>query len=136
MNNTRFATALHILTLLADSEEERLSSEWIAGSINVNPVIVRRELGVLIQAGLVQSKKGKVGGYTLRKRSEDITLAEVYLTVKNSDVLGKKNMFPNPKCPIGKNINQKLEGLYSSIDQTVIKDLQAKTLKKFVENFR
>tara|TARA_R110002020_G_scaffold47926_11_gene136942 strand:- start:23 stop:433 length:411 start_codon:yes stop_codon:yes gene_type:complete len=135
MNNTRFATAIHILTLLADKQDELLSSEWIAGSINVNPVIIRKELGVLMQAGLVQSRKGKIGGYALLKSSVDITLADIYLTVKNSDVLGKKNLLPNPNCPIGKDINQKLDVLYSAIDQSVIKKLQGKTLKSFLENF-
>lgn len=135
MNNTRFATALHILTLLADSEGEWLSSEWVADSVNVNPVIVRKELSVLIGAGLVQSRKGKVGGYALVKRSADITLAEVYLAVKKTDVLGKKNMKPNPKCPIGKDINRKLDGLYADIDQLVVKELQGKTLKNFTAAF-
>lgn len=135
MNNTRFATSLHILTLLAVDGSEWLSSDWIAASINVNPVIVRKELGVLVQAGLVKSRKGKTGGYALLKNSVEITLAEIYLTVKNMDVLGKKNLGPNPKCPIGKDINQKLDGLYSAIDQSVIKELQDKTLKNFVETF-
>lgn len=44
MNNTRFATAIHIMTLLAESPQDWLTSEWIAGSININPVIVRKEL--------------------------------------------------------------------------------------------
>ncbi|MFC3160874.1 hypothetical protein ACFOEQ_22685 [Chryseobacterium arachidis] len=46
MNNTRFATAIHIMTLLAESPQEWLTSEWMAGSININPVIVRKELSV------------------------------------------------------------------------------------------
>lgn len=135
MNNTRFATALHILTLLADSEGEWLSSEWIAGSINVNPVIVRKELGALNEAGLVQSRKGKVGGSALAKSSKEITLDEIYLAVKNTDVLGKKNQNPNPNCPIGKDINQKLEGLFTGIDLSVINKLKGKTLRSFVAEF-
>lgn len=134
MNNTRFATALHILTLLADSEGEWLSSEWIAGSINVNPVVVRRELSVLIDAGLVTSRKGKTGGSTLAKKSSDITMDSIYLAVKNSDVLGKRNK-PNPKCPIGKDINEKLDGLFGSIDQSVLDELKGKTLESFVSEF-
>lgn len=90
MNNTRFATVIHILTLLANFPDEWLSSDLVAGSININPVIVRKELGVLQSAGLVVSRKGKDGGSKLKKASEDISLSEVYLSVKNSDVLGKK----------------------------------------------
>lgn len=61
MNNTRFATAIHIMTLLAKSPQDWLSSEWIAGSIHVNPVIVRKEISVLREAGLIVSKQGKEG---------------------------------------------------------------------------
>jgi Predicted transcriptional regulator len=59
MNNTRFATAVHIMTLLAKFSQEWLTSEFIAGSINVNPVIVRKEIGVLKEAGLIISRQGK-----------------------------------------------------------------------------
>ena len=135
MNNTRFATALHILTLLADNQGEWMSSEWIAGSINVNPVIVRKELSILMQAGFVTSRKGKVGGYALLKSSKEITLANIYQAVKNSEVLGKKNLLPNPNCPIGKSINENLDGLYAAIDQTVVNELEHQTLEKFTQKF-
>lgn len=135
MNNTRFSTMLHILTLLADSEGELLSSEWMAGSININPVIVRKELGILSEAGLVMTKKGKNGGTMLAKSSENITLDTVYTLVKNTDVLGKKNTRTNPRCPIGKDINNKLEGLFVGIDDMVVKELKEKTLADFVAEF-
>lgn len=135
MNNTRFATALHILTLLADGQGEWMSSDYIAGSINVNPVVVRKELAVLIQAGLVMSKKGKDGGSALAKSSSEITLDQIYSAVKNSDVLGKRNTQTNPKCPIGKNINEKLDGLFESVDQSVLNELKGKTLDSFVAEF-
>ncbi len=135
MNNTRFATVIHILTLLANFPDEWLSSDLVAGSININPVIVRKELGVLQSAGLVVSRKGKDGGSKLKKASEDISLSEVYLSVKNSDVLGKKNLNPNPKCSVGKQINENLEQLFDQTDQLVIEALSHKTLNDFVKKF-
>ena len=135
MSNTRFSTALHILTLLADKDEEWMRSEWMAGSININPVIVRKELSVLNEAGFVISRKGKDGGFKLSKPSSEITLAEIYLTVKNADVLGKRNQNPNPKCPIGKDINKQLDHLFMEIDHSVEDKLKGKTLKNFVEQF-
>lgn len=136
MNNTRFATAIHILTLLADAKEEWVTSDFISTSINLNPVMVRKELSVLNEAGLVASRKGKIGGCKLNKSSDQILIAEVYLAVKNSDVLGKKNASPNPKCPIGKNINKQLELLYKETDDVVVKHLKGKSLKDFAKQFR
>lgn len=135
MNNTRFATAIHILTLLASEPEEWQSSERIAGSIDINPVMVRRELGVLHDAGLVLSKKGKEGGSKLAKESDKILLSEIFLAIKNSEVLGKKNQHTNPQCPIGKQINAKLEELYAETDLQVIRSLERKTLADFTSLF-
>ncbi|MBV9496028.1 MAG: Rrf2 family transcriptional regulator, partial [Acidobacteria bacterium] len=45
--SSRFATAVHILTLLAGENEEPLTSDYIAGSVNTNPVVIRRLLGIL-----------------------------------------------------------------------------------------
>lgn len=135
MNNTRFATAIHILAILAKFPEKWLSSDWIAESININPVIVRKELGTLHAHRWIVSRKGKVGGTKLQVPPESITLAEIYKAVKNTDVLGKKNLKTNPSCPIGRNINNNLESLFIQTDSVVIASLENKTLKKFVEQF-
>lgn len=133
MNNTRFATIIHILTILVKNPDDWLSSDWIAGSINTNPVIVRKELGVLQEQGWVISRKGKEGGSKLLVASDQITLADIYQTVKNSDVLGKMNQKLNRQCPVGKNINQTLQRLFTETDDLVLASLQKKTLKSFTE---
>ncbi|TWV15458.1 Rrf2 family transcriptional regulator [Bacteroidaceae bacterium HV4-6-C5C] len=135
MNNARFATAIHILTLLAKNSEEWISSEWIAGSISVNPVIVRKELGVLHEHGLVCSRKGKDGGSKLNKPANEITLADIYTAVRKSEILGKKNMNTNPKCPVGRLINEKLEELFIETDTLVNGFLKNRTLDSFVVQF-
>lgn len=135
MNNTRFATLIHILTLLAKNPDQLLSSDWIAESIQINPVIVRKELSVLQQLGWVISKKGKEGGSMLSASSCEISLADIYIAVKNSNVLGKKNNCYDTQCPIGKDINKKLERLFEETDSIVINSLQNRTLKNFVEQF-
>ncbi len=135
MNNTRFATAIHILILLAKTDEPWISSDWIAGSINTNPAMVRKELIALQRAGLVTGRKGKEGGSTLLKPAAQISLADIYLAVKNSDVLGKKNKQTNPQCPVGKDINKQLTILFEETDQAVVESLKGQTLKDFVNQF-
>ncbi len=135
MNNTRFATAIHILTLLADRPEEWLGSDLIAGSININPVIVRKEISVLNHAGLVITRRGKEGGTKLKKVGEKITLSEVYSAISNSEILGKKNQHPNPKCKIGKQINQKIDKLNKETHHMMMHFLKEKTLADFAKQF-
>src|SRR5690554_7608010 len=129
MNNTRFATIIHILTLLAKFPNQWLSSDWIAESISINPVMVRKELSVLHKLGWVVSKKGKEGGSMLHVSSCEISMADIYNAVKNSNVLGKKNTCADVKCTIGKEINKELEKLFHETDQIVINALQKKSLK-------
>ncbi|MFY1047788.1 Rrf2 family transcriptional regulator [Chryseobacterium sp. GP-SGM7] len=136
MNNTRFATAIHIMTLLAESPQNWLTSEWMAGSININPVIVRKEIGVLKEAGLIISRQGKIGGAQLAKSSDLISISDIYLAVKNTEVLGKRNNNPSPLCSVGKNINSHLNVLFGETDQLVLKFLGNKTLKEFTEQFK
>ncbi|SMC45055.1 Rrf2 family transcriptional regulator [Moheibacter sediminis] len=136
MNNTRFATAIHILTLLASEPDEWLSSEYIAGSINVNPVVIRREIGTLNEAGLIITKKGKDGGVRLNKSSQQIFLSDIYNAVKNSEILGRKNKKTNPDCPIGKQINEKLENLFEETNAVVSENLNNRTLAEFFEQFK
>lgn len=135
MNNTRFATAVHIMTLLEKSPQEWLTSEWIAGSININPVIVRKEMSVLREAGLIISRQGKEGGSKLARNPELIGISEIYAAVKNTEVLGKKNQNPNPACSVGKDINVHLNTLFEETDKLVVSFLGNKSLKEFSDQF-
>lgn len=135
MNNGRFAIAIHILTLLEYSKGELLSSDYIAGSININPVLVRKEIGVLKKAGLVNSKEGKNGGCYLLKDAAKITFEEVFKIVYNGNLLSFAKNKPNPKCPIGNNINNQLEKLYADAENALYEKLKENTLKKFCEKF-
>ena len=121
--NGRFPIALHILTLLSRAGDELMSSDYIAGSININPALARKEIGNLRNLGLISSKEGKSGGYVLAKPATQITMADVYEAVKNQPVLGVAKNTPNPDCPVGKQINQKLDELYKNLDKTLLENI-------------
>lgn len=135
MNSGRFAISVHILTLLTFSDEEWTSSEYLAGSININPVLVRKELSNLRDRGLVLSKEGKSGGSRLAKSAEQIFMSEVYAAVKQKDLLGKGINSPNPDCPVGKMINNHLDGLYNEAEQTLLASLSKVSLAEFCKKF-
>ena len=135
MNNGRFPISLHILTLMARAEGELLSSEHIAGSINCNPVLVRKEISNLRNHGLIESKEGKNGGATLAKPAANILLSDIYQAVRQSSLLGNSRNTPNPDCEVGKQINLHLENLYSEVEGALIRKLQLVTLADFSQQF-
>jgi len=136
MNNGRFAIALHILTLLDKANGELLSSEYLAGSININPVLVRKELGNLRNHHFVTSKEGKNGGSSLAKSANEITLGEVYESVRQISLLGNQKNTPNSKCPVGKDINMHLNNLYNDTEKVLIDQLSKQTLAAFSNQFK
>ena len=135
MNNGKFAISVHILTLLATRGEEWTSSDYLAGSININPVLVRKELINLREYGLVRSKEGKSGGSRLNKAPDQILMSEIYEAVRQKDLLGKGINFPNPACPIGRNINNHLDDLYEESERALVSSLATITLSDFCSKF-
>ncbi len=136
MNDRRFAISIHILGLLADSNEEWLSSDYLAGSMNINPVLVRKEISNLRKHGIIISKEGKNGGCTLAKSPHDIYLSAVYKIVSPQSLLGNLLASPNPKCPVGLQINEHLENLNLEAEKFMIKQLSDQTLADFVKKFK
>jgi Rrf2 family protein len=135
MQNSCFSISIHILTLLAKAERGLLSSEFMAESININPVLVRKELINLRKHKLVESKEGKNGGVYLSRSPGNIYLSEIYMAVMPSALLGKSKNKPNPNCNVGKQINTHLDSLFSDAENALIRQLEKVTLKKFVQKF-
>lgn len=135
MNNAKFSISLHILTLLASSGGELLTSEFLASGININPVLVRKELANLRKFGFIESKEGKNGGSYLAKPATQIQLSEVYKAVRQSSLLGQLNNQPNPNCPIGRQINQHLNDLFDEAELAMLSRLGEITLADFLNKF-
>lgn len=135
MISGKFAITTHILTLLAKFPEEYMASEYIAGSLNIHPVLVRKEIANLRKHNLVESKEGKNGGTKLAKSPSDITLEEVFRITFDKASLGFSKNKPNPECPVGKDINLNLSSLYEGLNQTVSDQLKTISLAEFVKKF-
>lgn len=135
MISGKFAITIHILTLLTKFPNDYLSSEFIAGSINLNPVLVRKEIANLKAHRIVESKEGKNGGTKLSKTASNITLKEIFeITFENIGLGYAKNQ-PNPDCPVGKKINQNLDALYAEMNQKVCEQLKGISLEDFSTQF-
>src|SRR5882757_8806749 len=100
----RFAFAVHILAVLAHRPGRGVTSELLAGSVNTNPVVVRRILSTLRRAGLVCCSKGAGGGATLCRAPETIRLDEIYRAIELPRSLAGRQHRPNLGCPVGRQI--------------------------------
>lgn len=107
--NSRYAVSVHILTLLALTPDEPLTSEYIAESVNTHPAFIRRVLGTLRLAHLVRSQPGTNGGWLLTHDAAGITLRDVYEATKGQFLFSLHHSSPNSLCPVGKHIQAVLE---------------------------
>ena len=129
----RFAVAVHILTCIDYFQDsQNVTSEFVASSVNTNPVIIRQIISRLKAAGLVDVSRGK-NGMKLSRPPQNITLYDVYVAVES--VKGKLFRFhpnPNPKCPVGKNIHHALGEFLDEIQQSFEENLKAVKLSDII----
>lgn len=126
--NSQFAVGTHILTLLAQTPDQSMTSERIAGSVNTNPVVIRRILGLLSRAGLVSSQPGTGGGWQLRRAPEEITLLAIYRAVDEGRLLALHHRSPNPACLVGRNIQYTLEDIFGEAERALEQVLAGQTV--------
>ena len=119
---SRFTVAVHtLLAIVYFGKEHKTTSEFIASSVNVNPVVIRRTMSSLKNAGIIDVKAGS-GGASLAKDLNQITLFDIYKAV--DCVEGN----PNPACPVGKNIHAVLDGYLIAAQNAFENELKKTTL--------
>ena len=97
--SSRFAVAVHIMTLLAiEKKDEPTTSDYLARSASTNPVVIRRILSQLRKAGLVTAQPGAGGGSKLARNPEQITLLVVYEAVEDGELFSLGSREQNPYC--------------------------------------
>lgn len=136
MIKSKFAITLHILTFLAKNTDTWTTSKVLAQSVNINPVLIRKELSKLKTQKIISSKEGKKGGFKLRIKSSEIKLSEIFNIAKdNKQLLGFSKNKPNINCLIGSQINTKLTRIYSELDELIDNKFSKITLEEFKNRF-
>ena len=132
--SSRLPIAVHILLAIVEFEgKEKTTSTFLAGSVNVNPVIIRNTLGQLKAAGLVTVKAGE-GGASLAKKPEDITLADIFDVVEKEEALFHFHENPNPECPVGKNVHAVLDNKLFAIREAMREKMESITLQDLIDD--
>ena len=134
--NSRFAVAVHVLSLMAWSGEEPLKSEQVAESVNTNPVVIRRMLLELAEAGLVVSQTGSLGGSRLANDPAKTTLLDVYEALECGGVFSLHRQPPSRDCPVGVNIETVLGNVFLEVDSAVEQVLGNITINDVVQRLK
>ncbi len=123
--------------MLALKGECVVTSELIAESVNTNPVVIRRLMGLLRRAGLVDSKPGARGGWVLTAEPATITLRDVFGAVEaETELFAMHRGGPNPRCPVGHELECVLGEVYAEIRRGMGELLARTTIADIVAAIR
>ncbi|AZU60566.1 RrF2 family transcriptional regulator [Neobacillus mesonae] len=129
--NSNFTLAIHSLTLLALQPDRMSSSDYIAESVGVHPVRIRKVLSLLKKHGYITSKEGTGGGFIFTLNPEDVTLWDLY-KVTSEGTLQPKCPQSNEMCVVGANLQQVLFKIFLGAEEHLGEYLRNYTIKEIV----
>lgn len=136
--SSRFTLAVHILACIdAFQGEYKVTSDFLADSTNVNPVIVRRILGQLKAAGAVEVARGS-GGASIPKDLSQISFLDIYRAVEciENGELFHFHENPNTDCPVGRNIHAVLDDRLARVQKAMEDELSSITMEEVMQDAR
>ena len=136
--SSRFTIAVHIFACIDTfGKDQKITSDFLSTSINVNPVIIRKILSSLKKSHLLNVQRG-TGGTTIAKPLDQITLFDIYQSVEcvENGELFHFHENPNNNCPVGKNIHTILDNKLMRVQKAMEDELSSITLKDVIEDTR
>jgi Rrf2 family protein len=127
--NTRFATGVHALVLLAAEPDVLQTSEDVARKLNTNPVVIRRVFSLLQQAELVESQKGPHGGSKLARPAKEITLSHVHRALDTGGLFHPVSFSGAHHAKVTSTLDQ----VFANVSKAVEKELAQTTLSQLVK---
>jgi DNA-binding IscR family transcriptional regulator len=132
--DSRLSGVLHCLLHMAELGQPA-TSEWLARAMQTNPVVIRRLMAGLRDAGLVVSAKGHGGGWVLSCSLEHITLRDVHEAVGAPELLAVGHREESPGCLVEQAVNAALDQAYRDAEDLLLARLGSITLAALARDF-
>lgn len=133
--DSRLSSVLHVLLHMA-SKDAPVPSEVLSRYLGTNPVVVRRTMGGLREAGLVRSGRGKGGGWTLSRPLSEITLRDVYAALGEPPLFAFGNRNETPDCLVEQAVNARVDDAMRDAEARLLERFSTITLADLEEDFR
>ncbi len=124
------------MAVLALEKKKCCSSARLAATVNTNPVVIRRLLIELQEAGLIRTQRGPHGGAVLLVKPAKVTLLQIHAAVTESEFFGIHPRRPSRRCPVGKNIERVMEQIRKRLRRSIRKELEDITLAQVLRSLK
>lgn len=127
--DTRLSRLLHVLLHMAQTEAP-MTSQQIAVMLGSNAVVVRRIMAGLRDGGYVDAERGHGGGWRITKRTDEITVLDVYRSLDEPDLFAFGFSNPNPACLVEQSVNATIKGAIETAKDAILSEFGALRLSQ------
>ncbi|MGV3730889.1 MAG: RrF2 family transcriptional regulator [Sphingopyxis sp.] len=132
--DSRLSGVLHVLLHMAE-QGAPMTSEQLAKAMQTHPVVIRRILGGLRDAGFVHSEKGHGGGWTIAGDLADITMRDVYDAIGQPTLMAMSNRTEAPGCLVEQAVNAALDASFHDAEALLLARFTEVTLAQLAADF-
>lgn len=132
--DSRLSGVLHVLLHMAETKGP-VTSDAMAKAMQTNPVVIRRIMAGLRDAGFVQSEKGHGGGWTIARNLGLITLRDVYAALGSPELFAMGNRTDAPGCLVEQAVNAALNTAFNDAEALLLDRFAAVTLAELSADF-
>lgn len=132
--NSQLSDVLHVLLHMAEHEHPA-TSEQLAAAMQTNPVVLRRLMAGLREAGFVASAKGHGGGWVLSCALERVTLRDVHAALGAPGLVQLGFREDRPRCLVAQAVNEQLQGAVAAAEAALLRRLDGVTLAQLHHDF-
>ena len=132
--DSRLSRMLHVMLHMA-RHEGPMTSDAIGAMLRTNPVVVRRTMAGLRDAGYVRSEKGHGGGWVIACPLERVSLLDIHRAVGGPKIFAIGNEHSNPDCAVEQLVNEAVEDALRDAEALLVERLGAVSLAELAQGF-
>jgi len=125
--DSRLSAVLHALLHMAGADEP-VTSDTLALCMRTNPVVVRRTMGLLRDAGLVSSVRGHGGGWRITADLSKVTLRQLHEALGEPALFALGHRSDAPDCLVEQAVNAALGSAFADAEALLLQRFEAVTL--------
>jgi DNA-binding IscR family transcriptional regulator len=132
--DSKLSMVLHALLHMAEADSP-VTSDMLAQCIRTNPVVVRRTMGSLRDAGLVTAERGHGGGWRIAVDPSQITLRQLHEALGEPALFAMGNRTQHPDCLVEQVVNAALDSTFNAAEALLMQRFESITLAELAADF-
>ncbi len=133
-NDSRLSRTLHVLLHMA-RHDGPMTSEAIGRMLGTNPVVVRRTMAGLREAGYLRSEKGHGGGWSIAADLDAVSLLDIHRAVGDPRIFAIGSDRSNPDCAVEKAVNEAINDTLRAAEALLVARLGSVSLAQLSRSF-